>query len=221
MLKRFAASRLFVIGIMMMSPSSAFAAKESSTVPAQENVAPDKVERIPVQGDRKNTVQTPGAQDGDDAIEILRDPGQLPEPVQRMRRLIMEAARSGDVERLRPLLGNPRSGTQLSFGNTPDDPIAFLRSSSGDDKGYEILAILLEVMESGFVEVSPGTDEAIYVWPYFAAQSLQSFTPEQLVELMTLVTAGDYASMVEFGAYNFYRAGITPEGEWIFFVAGD
>src|SRR5690606_40295798 len=72
---------------------------------------------------------------------ILRDPALLPEPVQRMRRLIMEAARSGDINRFRPLLGSPENGTQLSFADQPEDQVDFLRSMSGDAKGYEIMAI--------------------------------------------------------------------------------
>jgi hypothetical protein len=31
----------------------------------------------------------------------------------------------------------------------------------------------------------------------------------------------DFAAFQEFGAYLGYRVGITEEGEWIFFVAGD
>src|SRR5690606_10682734 len=152
---------------------------------------------------------------------ILRNPALLPEPVQRMRRLIMEAARSGDINRFRPLLGSPENGTQLSFADQPEDQVDFLRSMSGDAKGYEIMAILLELLEAPFVQVAQGTDEELYVWPYFAAMPLQKLTPEQMVELMTLVTAGDYEGMEEFGAYNFFRVGISPEGEWVFFVAGD
>ena len=38
---------------------------------------------------------------------------------------------------------------------------------------------------------------------------------------MRLVTAGDVASMQEFGSYNFYRVGITPDGQWKFFIGGD
>lgn len=163
----------------------------------------------------------PGVQEQDQPPAIITDPAKLPEPVRRMRRLIMDAARTGNVERLRPLLGSGDNGTQISLSEVPDDPIEFLRSLSGDPKGYEILAILLEVMEAPAVELAPGTDEAIYVWPYFVAVPLDKLTPPQMVELMTLVTAGDYEAMEEFGAYNFYRVGITPEGEWVFFVAGD
>ena len=39
--------------------------------------------------------------------------------------------------------------------------------------------------------------------------------------MLRLVTAGDFADMLEFGGYNFYRVGITPDGQWKFFVAGD
>jgi hypothetical protein len=220
MLKGFANSWLPALGFLALAgtASPSLALKDDLNPPVEEDVAGEKVQRIPLDA------MTPGrssAEEESKPVTILHDPSQLPEPAQRMRRLILEAAKSGDIERLRPLLGTSTSATQLSFGDKPDDPVEFLRGLSGDDKGYEILAILLEVLESGFVEVSNGTDESLYVWPYFYAMSLDELTPEQLVELMTLATAGDYAMMQEFGAYNFFRAGITPAGEWIFFVAGD
>lgn len=153
--------------------------------------------------------------------DILDDVSALPEPVQRMRELIMDAARSGDLEKLRPLLGTGQTMTALSFGGVDGDPIAFLRGASGDGQGHEILAILLEVLEARFVRMDAGTEHELYVWPYFYATPLDKLTPPQKVELFKLVTAGDYEDMQAFGAYIFYRAGITPEGRWIFFVAGD
>jgi hypothetical protein len=41
------------------------------------------------------------------------------------------------------------------------------------------------------------------------------------VELFKIITAGDYEDMKTFDAYVFYRVGITPQGRWAFFVAGD
>lgn len=152
--------------------------------------------------------------------EVIYDVSRLPEPVQRMRRLIIEACKSGDIEKLRPLLGDT-GDTQLSLAGNDEDPVKFLRELSGDDGGQEILAILLEVMQAGFVHLNAGTSSDIYVWPYFFAMPLDKLTPEQRVELFTLVTAGDYEDMKSFGAYMFYRVGITPEGRWLFFVAGD
>jgi hypothetical protein len=153
--------------------------------------------------------------------EILHDLSKLPEPVRRMREMIIEACKSGDPEKLRPLIGTGDTATQLSLGRLEEDPIKFLHELSGDDGGQEILAILLEVMQMDYVHLNPGTPSELYVWPYFFAVPLDSLTAPQQVQLFTLVTAGDYQDMKTFGAYNFYRAGITPEGRWLFFVAGD
>lgn len=153
--------------------------------------------------------------------DILYDVEALPEPVRRMRGLIMEACLSGDVERLRPLLDTGANGTQLSFGGIPGDPIQFLRELSGDGEGQEILAILYEVLEAGYVRLDEGQPGEMYVWPYFFAVPLDALDGRQRVELFKIVTAGDYEDMKNFGAYIFYRAGISPEGRWLFFVAGD
>ena len=76
------------------------------------------------------------------------------------------------------------------------------------------------MFEAGYVHLDAGTDEELYLWPYFFAVPLDSLDARQRVELFTLVTAGDYEDMKQLGAYNFYRAGITPDGQWVMFVAG-
>ncbi|WP_374566599.1 hypothetical protein [Nitratireductor sp. ZSWI3] len=153
--------------------------------------------------------------------EIFYDLETLPEPVRRMHRLIVEACKSGDIETLRPLVGTGEGATQLSLGGLEGDPLQFLRELSGDSEGQEILAILLEVLQAGYVHLDAGMPSEMYVWPYFFAIPLDSLDKPQRVELFTLVTAGDYEEMKNFGAYIFYRVGITPEGRWAFFVAGD
>ncbi|MEL6920197.1 MAG: hypothetical protein AAFO77_04115, partial [Pseudomonadota bacterium] len=137
------------------------------------------------------------------------------------RELIIDAAKAGDVEKLRPLLGSGVDTTRLAFGDIEGDPIEYLQSISGDAEGHEILAILQEVLEAGYVRVDQGADTELYIWPYFFALPLDALTPVQRVELFKLVTAGDYDDMLSFGAYIFFRVGITPEGRWLFFVAGD
>ncbi|KAB2863904.1 MAG: hypothetical protein F9K43_18520, partial [Bauldia sp.] len=92
---------------------------------------------------------------------------------------------------------------------------------SGDEQGHEILAILYEVLSAGYVKLAEGTPEEMYVWPYFFAVPLDALTAPQRVELFKIVTAGDYEDMKNYGAYIFYRTGISPEGRWLFFVAGD
>ena len=153
--------------------------------------------------------------------EIQRDLSTLPFPVRRMRELLIEAAKSGMIERLRPYIGSEPDITQLSFGEMDGDPVEFLKTLSGDDEGYEILAILEEVLETGFVHIDVGTENEMYVWPYFYRVPLDDLTPAQRVELYHLLTHGDYEDMKAFGAYIFYRVGITPQGRWRFFVAGD
>lgn len=153
--------------------------------------------------------------------EFIIDPSKLPEPVQKLRVAIVEAAASGDIERLRPYLQTGSESTQVSIGDAPEDPIAALKSLSGDPDGREVLAILLDVLSTGAALTDKGTENETYVWPYFAEKPLDTLSPPEMVELYRIVTAGDVEDMKEFGGYNFYRVGISPDGKWKFFVAGD
>jgi hypothetical protein len=162
-----------------------------------------------------------GTESDEPIPEILYDVALLPEPVRRLRALIMEACLSGEIERLRPLLSSGEDATQLSVGDAPGDPIQFLLDVSGDGEGHEILAILYEVLAAGFVRLDEEETGEMYVWPYFFAVPLDKLDGRQRVELFKLVTAGDYEDMRNYGAYIFYRAGISAEGRWLFFVAGD
>ena len=68
--------------------------------------------------------------------EIQRDLDALPFPARRMHELLIEAAASGEIDRLRPYIGQGEDATLLSFGDTPEDPITFLKSLSGDSEGH-------------------------------------------------------------------------------------
>jgi hypothetical protein len=145
---------------------------------------------------------------------------KLPAPVRRLREQIIAAALTGDIEKLRPIFEANGEPPVLSFGDI-DDPIDYLKSISGDPEGREILAILIEVLEAGFVHVEIGTPDDTYVWPYFARFPPDGLSGPQMVELFKLLTAGDYEDMKIYGTYLFYRVGIGPDGVWKFFVAGD
>ncbi len=199
------------------------------SAPGAEGAQPDEAEpdegepgeAEPDEGPGQGTVGRPAVDPDAPLPQIMYDTESLPEPVKRMRQLIIEAAKTGDIEALRPLLGTGDSGTQLSLGGVEGDPVAFLRELSGDKEGQEILAILEEVLNAGYVHVDVGTPNELYVWPYFFAIPLDKLDPRQRVELFKIVTAGDYEDMKTYGAYIFYRVGITPDGHWSFFVAGD
>ena len=153
--------------------------------------------------------------------EVVYDLARLPEPVKQKQQALVEACKSGDIERLRPLIETGENGTQLSFGGVDGDPIKYLKELSGDDQGQEILAILEEVLSAGYVHLDAGTPNDMYVWPYFVAIPLNRLTGAQRVELFKIVTASDFDDMKTYGSYIFYRVGITPTGVWKYFISGD
>jgi hypothetical protein len=186
--------------------------------PSDQPAGTDKTEpEVPANGG----ITSPRADPDAPPPPVVYDLSTLPEPVKRMQALIIEACKSGDIEKLRPLIGKGDAMTQLSLGDIDGDPITFLKGLSGDGDGQEILAILEEVLSAGYVHLDTGTPQELYVWPYFFALPLDKLDARQRVELFKLVTASDYDDMKQFGAYIFYRVGITPSGQWLFFVAGD
>ena len=189
------------------------AAKDDSKATAPGLPLPD-----PLVGKSPATSMPPAA-DGPPP-EIFHDISKAPEPVRKMRQMIVEAAASGDIERLRGLLGTGAGQTQIT-GSEGEDPITTLKGFSGDGDGLEVLAILLDILSTGYAKVDAGTPDEAYVWPYFANKSLATLTPPDKVELLRIVTAGDLADMQEYGNYSFFRLGITPDGKWKFFSGGD
>ncbi|WP_108662668.1 hypothetical protein [Acuticoccus kandeliae] len=144
----------------------------------------------------------------------------LPPAVAETRERLLAAARSGDIEALRPIFEAQRSAPIVAGTFVVEDPVASLRSQSGDDEGREILAILTELLETGFVAI--GTDRAAtFVWPYFAEVPLADLTPPQYVELYRILTAIDVEEMEQMGRYTFFRVGIAADGRIRYFTAGD
>lgn len=204
----------------MSPPGSAVPMPDPVGTPpsASQPKSPDEAEPA---GPKKDGEASPRIDPNAPLPEVIYDLNKLPEPVRRMHDLIVEASKSGDIEKLRPLIGTGDSITQLSLTDIDGDPVNFLKGLSGDADGQEILAILEEVLDAGFVHLDAGTPQELYVWPYFFALPLDKLDPKQRVELFKIVTSGDYDDMKQFGAYIFYRVGITPAGQWTFFVAGD
>src|SRR5947209_8060488 len=62
---------------------------------------------------------------------IEYDLAKLPAPVKALRDQLIAAARSGDVEKLRPIIDRMRPRPDFG-GADSDDPIEFLRLESGD-----------------------------------------------------------------------------------------
>lgn len=165
----------------------------------------------------------PAVSDTEPGAEIppaLYDLSLPPPPVARMRDHIIDAARTGDIEQLRPVIEANELPPIFSFGGETD-PIPYWMSVSGDPDGREILAIMIEILEAGFAHVDVGTPQEMFVWPYFYAVPFRALTPEQEVELYKIITPQDRKGMEDYGGYVFYRLGIGPDGTWHYFVAGD
>ncbi|MGI9413244.1 MAG: hypothetical protein ACR2PM_06225 [Hyphomicrobiales bacterium] len=152
--------------------------------------------------------------------EIYYSDEVLPAQVLNTRNALLQAARSGDLEKLRPLIESFDPKPIVSFGDY-DDPIAYWRDSSADGTGRDIMAEMIKVFSSGFSHINTGTAEDTYVWPYHFVYPLDKLTAEQEVELYLLVPAEYRKEMEDAGGYIGFRAGISPTGSLVFFVAGD
>ncbi len=176
--------------------------------------------QTPAPGPKSGRIERPSAAQPAPIPEILRDLSRLPPRAAHMRERILDAARTGDLDKLLIVMQSNETLPVFSFGNEKD-PVAYWKTIYPDSHGLEILSILIQVLETGFVHIHKGTPQEMYVWPYFAHVPLKQLTPEQRVELFRIATGSDYKKMREFGAYIFYRVGIAPDGTWHFFVAGD
>lgn len=213
------------IAIMMIgtSPSRALVAGETKAVPTLSiTIPPDPEDED--SADVKPADTKPAAKiSPDEPLPVVEyDVSKLPEPVRRLREKLLEAAKTGDITQLKPIIDANKSPPNLGADEDQDkDPIAFLKTLSGDPEGREILAILSEVLDAGYVHVDVGTPQESYVWPYFARYPINALTPPQMVELFRILTSSDFDEMKNFGAYMFYRVGIAPDGTWTHFEAGD
>jgi hypothetical protein len=137
----------------------------------------------------------------------------LPAPVAETYGRLLEAAETGDYEALEPLI--PSTGFEYTFGGPVEGgPIAYweeLERSTVERPLQNLEAVL---------KMPYVLSRGIYVWPfaYDVADvgDLSAHERELLGPLGPLDTL-----FVEGTGYLGWRAGIDPQGNWVFFVAGD
>ena len=113
----------------------------------------------------------------------------LPAPVEDMREAILGAVRSGRIEELRHAWELNELKPDLGVASV-GDPVAHWKQISGDGEGREVLAVLAQILDAGYVVLPLGPDlenNRLYVWPYFAEVPLDKLSPGQEVELLRLV----------------------------------
>lgn len=140
----------------------------------------------------------------------LRDQ-ELPDAVAAMRDQIAAAAVSCDYDRLQELALQGSGGFTASYG-AETSAADFWRGE--EERGGKPLARLVQVLATPF-----GRNEAgFYAWP---SAYTDTPTEAQWQALEGIYSHDEIASFKELGSYLGYRVGITPAGDWQFFVAGD
>jgi hypothetical protein len=150
-------------------------------------------------------------------VQLGRDVSKLPPEVQRMRQAILKAATSGDIEELRYPIDMNELHPVFSKDRIPD-PIAYLKSASADGNGREMLAILYNLLTTGYAIKNAGAKDETIVWPYHAAIPLSGLTPSQEVEIYRFLPPARVKEMTAAGKYSFYSVEIGRDGVWHFFA---
>ncbi|MGH2529671.1 MAG: hypothetical protein ACRDH0_10145 [Actinomycetota bacterium] len=138
----------------------------------------------------------------------------LPSAVAETRNALLAAAAAGDHDALRPLIDT--ASFTYSFGDG-GDPIAYWKDieANSDERPLEILGAILSM---------PFTrTEAGYAWPFALVRDPASLSPDELRMLSTVYPniEGAVDSWIAYGGYIGWRTGISRDGSWQFFVAGD
>ena len=137
----------------------------------------------------------------------------LPAPVAKTRDALLQAAEARDYEALRALV--PTTGFEYTFGSpVPGGPIAYWQDLERTT-AQRLLDALAKVLRMPYT-----LSRGLYVWPF--AYSVASIDDLTAHERELLAPLGPLESVfVEGTGYLGWRAGIQPDGTWVFFVAGD
>jgi hypothetical protein len=139
----------------------------------------------------------------------LPDDGALPEVVSTLRAQIAAAAVACDYDRLQEL-ALEQDGFTYSYGG---ETSAADYWAGEEERGRPVLKILLESLrQNGHLY------QGNWVWPTAYADAP---TDADWSALSGLYPADQLTSWQEQGQFLGYRVGITPGGDWQFFVAGD
>ncbi|MGL5114831.1 MAG: hypothetical protein ACRC7G_07995 [Beijerinckiaceae bacterium] len=160
---------------------------------------------------------------------IIRDLEALPSAVRRMRALILDAMRSGEVESLRlPIETNevppsfarqkPRAAAGVAMAT---ELLRIFSERSGDGRGRETMGQVINLLAVGAARVSAGRPQEMYVWPYFSTLDPRLLTPEQQVDVHRVLSAHALAEWREKGRYPGWRLGIGPDGTWHYLLGAE
>jgi hypothetical protein len=134
----------------------------------------------------------------------------LPAAVADMRQRIAEAAVACDYDALQALALEGGGGFTYSYGG---ETSASDYWAGAEERGEDVMRILVESLRQDGHQY-----QGNWVWP--TAYSDEP-TDADWEALEGLYPQDQLDSMRQSGSFLGYRVGITPAGDWIFFVAGD
>lgn len=138
----------------------------------------------------------------------------LPLPVLRTRRALVAAAAEGDYAALSTFI--PEQGFTYTYGQpAPGGAPAYWKELAGREDPSP-LAVLGAILNMPYTKVGDR-----YVWPFAYDRDPASLTNDELEMLARIASPQEISQWKEYGHYLGWRTGISSDGTWSFFVAGD
>ena len=183
--------------------------------PTQDDtVAPSTIAVAPTSAVPTVTTTTVAANCSASGMPLAGMQDDLPDAVAATRQAIMAAASTCDYAALEALA--PELLT--SFGGGGFDNLQIW-----EEEGiYQPLAILMALFDTPFATQDIEGNPRFYVWPSaFVYDTWDEIPAADLEALAGIYTQEELDQIATFGSYAGWRIGITEDGEWRFFVAGD
>jgi hypothetical protein len=133
----------------------------------------------------------------------------VPRAVELKRAALLRAAKAKDYDGLAKL-ADPTF--KYTFGSpVPGGPAAFWRQA--EQQGRQPLEALAAILQLPYT-----LSRGLFVWPFAYDKTADEITPYETTLLKKIPPGG---AAVGPEGYLGWRAGILPDGSWIYFVAGD
>jgi hypothetical protein len=133
----------------------------------------------------------------------------VPSAVESKRAAMLRAAEANDYEGLAKLAAPT---FRYTFGSpVSGGPAAYWRDA--EQQGQQPLEALAAILELPYT-----LSRGLYVWPFAYDKTSDEITQHEATLLKTIPPDG---ATVGPEGYLGWRAGILPDGSWIYFVAGD
>ena len=148
---------------------------------------------------------------------------ELPQPVLEMRDAILSAVQTGNIEDLRTALDWNELPPDLGL-DQEKDPIEHWKKTSPSRHGYEILAILANILVTPPAHLPIGRDlenNDVFIWPFFSETDPKELKPAEHVLLHRIASADVINNYLRTGNWTGYRLAIGADGTWHTFTRSD